>query len=291
MGSLPTEMLSPVTAAQRTSIPLRSILNVDEEHDSAEKVQLTTPPPEAKGVAVDKPVVQRSQFLFVNTHNASGWNPRLRQDQKVINAHVQHASHRQRRAAAAAAGLKRNVRLCSQCAGSTSRNRAIAPKHPSSPSGSALHSLSVNTTVNDRPPQRPLPSGSLTASVCAQCGTNIQPTVDSRKDHGSSKKTLKGVSSIAAAVTSSKANASQLTLFVADQPTTFLDSGMLDPFATSAVSLNMEMNGVMLHCKSTFCHFCASLGCVGAGRLPGVVPHCLYKVHESDSWLGMNGQM
>lgn len=66
---------------------------------------------------------------------------------------------------------------------------------------------------------------------------------------------LKGVSSIAAAVASSEAKASQLTLFMADQPTSFLDSGMLDPFATSAASLNMEMNGVILHCESTFSIF------------------------------------
>src|SRR5437660_12560921 len=130
MESLPPEMLSPVTTAQRTSIPLQSILNVDDGHDSAEKLQPRTPPPEAKAVVVAKTAVQRSQFLFVNTHNPSSRNPRLRQDQKVINAHVQHASHRQRQAAAAAAagGLKRIVRLCSQCAGSTSRSRVIAPK-------------------------------------------------------------------------------------------------------------------------------------------------------------------
>jgi hypothetical protein len=67
-------------------------------------------------------------------------------------------------------------------------------------------------------------------------------------------------------VTSSEANASQLTLFVVDQPTSFLDSGMLDPFATSAVSLNVEMNGVILHCESTFSIFeYASLGCIGGG--------------------------
>jgi hypothetical protein len=67
--------------------------------------------------------------------------------------------------------------------------------------------------------------------------------------------TFKTASSISAAIASSEANASQLTLFVADQPTSFLDSGMLDPFATSAVSLNMKMNGVMLHCESTFSIF------------------------------------
>src|ERR1700722_16015605 len=98
MESLPPEMLPPVTTAQRTSIPLRSILNVDDGHDSAEKLQPKTPPPEAKPVVVDKTVVQRSQFLFVNTNNPSSRNSRLRQDQKVINAHVQHA-HRRRRAA------------------------------------------------------------------------------------------------------------------------------------------------------------------------------------------------
>src|SRR2546423_7754929 len=113
MGPLLPEMLSPVTTTQRTSIPLRSILNVDDGHDSAEKLQpRKPPPPEAKPVVVDKTVVQRSQFLFVNTHNPLSQNPRLRQDQKVINAHVQHASHRQRRAASIAR-LKRVRRLCS----------------------------------------------------------------------------------------------------------------------------------------------------------------------------------
>src|ERR1700733_7895555 len=127
MESLPPEMLSPVTTAQRTSIPLRSILNVDDGHDSAEKLQPRTPPPEAKAAVVGKTVAQHSQFLFINTHNPLSRNPRQRQDQKVINAHVQHASHRQRRVVAAG-GLKRMVRLCPQCAGSTSRSRVIAPK-------------------------------------------------------------------------------------------------------------------------------------------------------------------
>lgn len=252
MESLPPEMLSPVTTAQRTSIPLRSILNVDDGHDSAEKLQpRTPPPPEAKPVVVDKTVVQRSQFLFVNTHNPSSRNPRLRQDQKVINAHVQHASYRQRRAASIAR-LKRVYRLCSQCAGSTSRNRVIAPKHPSSPSSSASQCLPTIASVSDGPLQRPLRRGSLTAHVCAQCGTSLQSTEASREDHDSGKMTFKTASSIAAAMA---ANASQLRLFVVDQPTSFLDSGMLDPFATSAVSLNMEMNGVMLHCESTFSIF------------------------------------
>lgn len=248
-------MLSPVTTTQRTSIPLRSILNVDDGHDSAEKLQpRTPPPPEAKPVVVDKTVVQRSQFLFVNTHNPSSRNPRLRQDQKVINAHVQHASHCQRRAASIAR-LKRVYRLCSQCAGSTSRNRVIAPKCPSSPSNSAPQSLPTIASVSDGPLQRPLRRGSLTAYVCAQCGTSLQSTEASRKDHDSGKMTFKTASSITAAIASSEANASQLTLFVVDQPTSFLDSGMLDPFATSAVSLNMDMNGAMLHCESTFSIF------------------------------------
>lgn len=247
-------MLSPVTTAQRTSIPLRSILNVDDGHDSAEKLQPRTPPPEAKAVVVEKTVVQRSQFLFVNTHNPSSRNPRRRQDQKVINAHVQHASHHKRRAAAVA-GLKRIVRLCSQCAGSTSRSRVIAPKRSSSPSSSAAHSLPAIPNVSDEPPQWPLRRSSLNAHVCAQCGTSLQSTEASRKDRNPGKMALKGVSSIAAAVASSEAKASQLTLFMADQPTSFLDSGMLDPFATAAASLNMEMNGVILHCESTFSIF------------------------------------
>jgi hypothetical protein len=250
MESLPPETLSPVTTAQRTSIPLRSILNADDGHDSAEKLQPRTPPPEAKPVVIDKTVVQRSQFLFVNTHNPSSRNPRLRQDQKIINAHVQHASHRKRRAATVA-GLKRMFQLCSQCAGSTSRNRVIAPKRPSNPS----KSLPAIASVSDGPLQRPLRKGSLTAPVCAQCGTSLPSTEASRKDHDSDKKTFKTISSITAAMASLGANASQLTLFVADRPTSFLDSGMLDPFATSAVALNMEMNGVMLHCESTFSIF------------------------------------
>ena len=255
MESLPPEMLSPVTTAQRTSIPLRSILNVDDGHDSAEKLQPRTPPPEAKAAVVGKTVAQHSQFLFINTHNPLSRNPRQRQDQKVINAHVQHASHRQRRAVAAG-GLKRIVRLCPQCAGSTSsRSRVIAPKRSSSPSSSTPHSLPAVASVSDGPPQRPLQRDSPNTHVCAQCGTSLQSTETPRKDHNSGKMALKGVSSIAAAVASSEANASQLTLFMANQPTSFLDSGMLDPFATSAVSLNMEMNGVILHCESNFQRF------------------------------------
>jgi hypothetical protein len=250
MESRPPEMLSLVTTAQRTSIPLRSILNVDDGHDSAEKLQPRTPPPppEAKPVVVDKTVVQRSQFLFVHTHNSSSRNPRLRQDRKVINAHVQ-------RRGASIARLKRVNRLCSQCAGSTSRNRVTAPKRPSSPSSSASQSLPTIASVSDGPLRRPLRRGSLTAHVCAQCGTSLQSTEASRKDHDSGKMTFKTASSITAAIASSEVNASQLTLFVADQPTSFLDSGMLDPFATSAVSLNMKMNGVILHCESTFSIF------------------------------------
>lgn len=260
MGPLPPEMLSPVTTTQRTSIPLRSILNVDDGHDSAEKLQPRTPPPpppppEAKPVVVDKTVVQPSKFLFVNTHNPLSQNPRLRQDQKVINAHVQHASHRQRRAASIAR-LKRVCRLCSQCAGSTSRNRVIAPKCPSGLSSSASQSLGPTIAgVDDGPLQRPLQRGSLTAHVCAQCGTSLQSTKAPRMGHDSGKVTSKMTSSITAAIASSEANASQLTTFVIDQPASFLDSGMLDPFATSAVSLNMEMNGAMLHCESTFSIF------------------------------------
>jgi hypothetical protein len=253
MESLPPEMLPPVTTAQRTSIPLRSILNVDDGHDSAEKLQPKTPPPEAKPVVVDKTVVQRSQFLFVNTNNPSSRNSRLRQDQKVINAHVQHA-HRRRRAASTTSS-KRTSRLCSQCAGSISRNRVLAPKRPSNPSSSTSQSLSTIASVSDGPLQRPSRRGSPTAHVCAQCGTSLQPTEASRKDRDSGKLSFKTVSSMTAAVASSEANASQLTLFVVDQPTSFLDSGMLDPFATSAVSLNMEMNGVILHCESTFSIF------------------------------------
>jgi hypothetical protein len=254
MKSLPPEMLPPVTTARRTSIPLRSILNVDDGYDSAEKLQPKTPPPEAKPVVVDKTVVQCSKFLFVNTNNPSSRNRRLREDQKVINAHVQHASHR-RRQAASIASLKRTFRLCSQCARSTSRNRVIAPKRPSNPSSSVSQSLPAIASVSDRSLQRPLRRGSLTTHVCAQCGTSLQSTEASRKDHDSGKMSSKTASSITTTMASSKANASQLTLFVVDQPTSFLDSGMLDPFATSAVSLNMEMNGVMLHCKSTFSIF------------------------------------
>jgi len=249
MGPLPPEMLSPVTTTHRTSIPLRSILNVDDGHDAAEKLQpRTQPPPEAKPVVVDTTVVPRSQFLFVNTHNPLSRNPRLRQDQKVINAHVQHASHRQRRVASIAR-LKRVCRLCSQCAGSTSRNRVIVPSNPSS---SASQSLPTIASVSDGPLQRPLQRGSLTAHVCAQCGTSLQSTEAPRKDHDSGQVTFKTAPSITTAIASSEANASQLTTFVVDQPTSFLDSGMLDPFATSAVSLNMEMNGAILHCECTF---------------------------------------
>jgi hypothetical protein len=254
MESLPLETLPPVTTAQRASISLRSILNVSDGHDSAEKLPRKTSPPKAKPVVVDKTVVQRPQFLFINTNNPSSRNPRLRQDQKVINAHVQHTSQRRRRAASIASS-KRTSRLCSQCAGSTSRNRAVAPKHPLNPSSSVSQSLPAIASVGDGPLQGPLRRGSLTAHVCAQCGTSLQSTEASRKDHDSGRLSFKTVSSITATVASSEANASQLALFVVDQPTSFLDSGMLDPFATSAVSLNMEMNGVILHCESTFSIF------------------------------------
>lgn len=70
--------------------------------------------------------------------------------------------------------------------------------------------------------------------------------------HEGRHKFMDGVSSVTTALASSEQNVSSLTLFVDDQPTSFLDSGLLDPFATSSVPLNMEMNGAMLHCESNF---------------------------------------
>ena len=253
MGSLQPQVLPPSTTGQRTSIPLRSILNAEEGCASAEKLQPTTPRSETDRVRADKTVIQRSHFLFINTNNASRPNARLRQDQKVINAHVQHISHRQRRAAAIDR-LKRTVRLCPQCAQSKPVGQVKDLERESSPSSSASESSPASPKVSDgplrRPPQRSLPVGQL----CAQCGASLRPTGGSRSNHDASKEKNEPVSPTTPALASSKDQPSPLTLFVVDQPTSFLDSGLVDPFATSAVPLNLEMNGILVHCKYKLQH-------------------------------------
>ena len=248
MESLRAQLLAPVVTGQRTSIPLRSILNDEEGRDCAENVQPRTLPSEAEIVKVDKTAVQRSQFLFINTSNASRPSARLRQDQKVINAHVQHTSHRQRRAAAMTR-LKRTVRLCPYCAQSKADRRVKDPKRESSPSSSASESSLPNAEVGHGPLPRPPQKSSYAGHVCSQCGASLQSTGDSRNGQHVRRKNIATASPITTALASSKEQASPVTLFVVDQPTSFLDSSMLDPFSTSSVPLNMDMNGVLLHCK------------------------------------------
>jgi hypothetical protein len=246
-----------MATGQRTSIPLRSILNVEEGLDSTEKLLPTRPPSEIGAPTVGKPVVQRSQFLFINTHNTTRPNQRLRHDQKVINAHVQHTSHRKRRAAAIDR-LKHTIRICPHCAQSRPCGPVTAPERPSSPSSSTSESSPATASVSDGPLRRPRQRSAHSAHVCDQCGTSLQPSGGSRNDHDVCQATTESVSPIKTALASCKEKASRLTLFVDDQPTSFLDSGMMDPFATSAVSMNIEMNGVLLHCESTFSVYCCT---------------------------------
>ena len=249
MESLQSEVLPPVGTGPRTSIPLRSILNVDEGYDSAEKLQPEMPQPEATMVKSDRTVSQRSQFLFINTHSASRPTARLRQDQKVINAHVQHTSHRQRRAAAIDR-LKRKVRLCPQCAQSKPHSQITDRERESSPSSSASESSPASPQIGEGTLRRPPQKGAHAAQYCGQCGADLQFTGGDLNDQDVSRKNIETPSPITSDLASSGDRSSSLTLFVVDQPTSLLDSGMLDPFATSSVSLNMEMNGVLLHCKS-----------------------------------------
>jgi hypothetical protein len=251
MESLPPQASSLVATRPRTSIPLRSILNVDEVRDSTDKLHPRTPPSGVDTITAKKPAAQRSRFLFINTHDNYKPNPRLRQDQKVINAHVQHASHRKRRAAAIDR-LKHTHHLCTQCAQSGVRGPVTAPERSSSPSSSASDSSPASTSVGDGPLRRTPDRGPRKAHVCSLCGTSLQTTGGSRTDHDIHKKAVEAVSPIAAILASAKEKAPPLTLFVEDHPTSFLDSGMVDPFTTSSVSMNMEMNGVLLHCESIF---------------------------------------
>jgi hypothetical protein len=249
MESLPRPASSVVAAKQRTSIPLRSILNVEEECDTAAKLESRTSQSANEAFTAHYPVVQRSQFLFVNAHNSSRPQARLRQDQKVINAHVQHTSHRKRRAAAIDR-LKHTHHLCAQCSQSGIHGSVIAPERSSSPSSSASESSPISATATKGTPRRPLPKGSDDIHVCDQCGTSLQTTEGSHTGYGVHKKAVRTVSAITTALAAAKEKTPPLTLFVEDQPTSFLDTAMMDPFATSSVSMNMEMNGVLLHCES-----------------------------------------
>ena len=253
MESLQSQALPPVGTGPRTSIPLRSILNVDEGYDSAEKLQAGMSQSEPTVVKSDRTASQRSQFLFINTHSASRPTTRLRQDQKVINAHVQHTSHRQRRAAAIDR-LKRKVRLCPQCAQSKPHGQFTDLERESSPSSSASESSPATPQVSEGTLRRPPQKGPHTAQYCGQCGAGLKVTGGDLSDQDISKKNIETPSPITSTLASPNDRSSSLTLFVVDQPTSLLDSGMLDPFATSSVALNMEMNGVLLHCKSQLQH-------------------------------------
>src|SRR2546423_5141847 len=246
MAAVPHQPLAPGATGRRTSIPLRSILNTEEGCDSAEKSPPKVSSSAAQSVKVERAVAQRSQFLFVNTSNASKPNARLRQDQRVINAHVQHTSHRQRRAAGINM-LKRTFRLCPHCAQFKAGGRLKDPKCESIPSGSASEPSATGAKASHGPLRPPLQKGSHTARVCGRCGDSLQPTKGPSDDLDARKMSNATASPVLSALASSKGQASQLTLFVVDQPTSFLDTGMLDPFATSSVSLNMEMNEVLLH--------------------------------------------
>jgi hypothetical protein len=251
MESLPRPASSVVAVKQRTSIPLRSILNVEEGCDSAAKVESRTSLSANEAFTAHKPVVQRSRFLFVNAHNSSRPQARLRQDQKVINAHVQHTSHRKRRAAAIDR-LKQTHHLCAPCSQSGIHGSVIAPERSSSPSSSASESSPISATATKgTTPRWPLPKGSDDIHVCDQCGTSLPTTEGSHTAYGGRKKAARTVSTITTALAAAKEKTPSLTLFVEDQPTSFLDTGMMDPFATGSVSMNMEMNGVLLHCKSS----------------------------------------
>lgn len=232
----------------RTAIPLRSILNVDDEGGPAEAAppQVKTESPLSTATVAENTIAQRSRFLFVNSHNASRPNARLREDQKVINAHVQHASHRQRRAAAIGR-LRLDVRLCANCVGpdppvqmpSTDSNPSASPSSSEGSSPSGMH-----TNILAR--RAFLRRGADSQHICRQCGVDLP---------------VRGAKDGRAAVSSTAhtnprrinenilwANAPPpFSFHPSQQSSSILGAGVIDPFGTGSVSLTMNMNGVMRH--------------------------------------------
>ena len=250
MESLPQHASSPVVAPrQRTSIPLRSILNAEEVCEAAATLEPKTSQSANKVLTDPNPAVQRPQFLFVNAHNASRPQTRLPHDQKVINAHVQYTSHRKRRAAAIDR-LKHTHRLCAQCSQSSTHGSVTAQDHLSSPSSSASESAPTSAIVRKAPLHWPQPKGSEDTHVCAQCGIRLQSTKGSHTGYDAPKKGVRRASPSTTALVAAKEKPSPPALFVEGKPTSFLDTGIIDQFASFSVPMNVEMNGELLHCES-----------------------------------------
>lgn len=236
----------------RTAIPLRSILNADDESGPAQNLQVKVESPALEATTGVSSAVQRSQFLFVNSHNASRPSARLRRDQKVINAHVQHASHRQRRAAAMGRP-NMSTGLCSSCTLSRSHTRVTTSEHsvsPSStsPSSSAAECLPASSHANIRARRTVSRTDISGGHTCSQCGIRLSINVagDDRTVLKSSaeKEKRKSTKGFLSADTFTP-----LRLYSSQSPTSILDTAVVDPFGTGSVSLTMNMNGVLHHCE------------------------------------------
>jgi hypothetical protein len=125
-----------------------------------------------------------------------------------------------------------------------------ALEHSSSPSRSASESSPTSAIARKAPLRWPPLKGSEATHVCDQCGTRLQSTQGSHTGYDVPKKGVRRASPITTALAAAKEKASPPTLFVEGKPTSFLDTGMIDPFATFSVSMNIEMNEVLLHCES-----------------------------------------
>ncbi len=242
---------SPVPQGTRTAIPLRSILNVDaerelDEREAAAPVQFKTEPSASEGEVSGSVPAKRSQFLFVNSHNAARPGARLREDQKIINAHVQHASHRQRRAAAIGR-LKLSVRLCSGCAapGPLARMQFAdnSPSEGPSPLSSSSEGPSPTSSYENIVARRnPLRRGADGQRSCSKCGGEL--------DNGAGSRSVTDIETRPRNInTSSKYDSPQSHLHPSQQPNSIFDASVIDPFGTGSVSLTMHMNGVLQHCK------------------------------------------
>ena len=237
---------SSVPQETRTAIPLRSILNVDEDSQPTAIVQVKTESSASEGVISDSVATRRSQFLFVNTHNAARPGARLREDQKIINAHVQHASHRQRRAAAIGR-LKLSVRLCSSCASPGSRARMqfgeySSSEGPSPPSSSSEGPSPTSSHVSNGTRRIPLRRGMDSRRSCSQCGSDLDDdgVAQNTADFATRRKNIN---------VSSTYTFPPLSLHSSQQPNSLFDASVIDPFGTGSVSLTMDMNGVLQHCE------------------------------------------
>lgn len=252
MQAPPGPDLSLLARRPRSAIPLTSILNADNEGEPAAivPVKVEAVPPVLEAAAIDDSAVKSSQFLFVNSHTTSRPRARQRPDQKIINAHVQHASNRQRRAAAVGR-LKPNDRLCSSCASAGLSSRTAISASQSNRSANSPSNEGRSSTRNiphTGVRQTSLPSRKYSQSICSRCGVDLSieggdidlavvKTITEMEMRRQTSHVLSGD------------RTSPFQLQSTQSPHSMLDATVIDPFGTGTVSLTMDMNGVMNHCE------------------------------------------